>query len=305
MKLAPIVIFCYNRVLHLQQTVNALLLNEEAVNSDLIIYSDGSRSEKDDAAIKAVRSYVHQISGFASVKVVERPFNFGLAKNVIEGVTEIVNQYGSIIVLEDDAESGPYFLRFMNEGLTRYADNNDVACLCGYIYPLKKKVPDAFFLYGADCTAWATWKDQWALFEPDGQKILNAIERQNSSWRFEFDGSYPYVQMLKDQITGKNNSWAIRWYGSAFIHNKLTLYPGKPLIRDIGWDNSGDNCEVNESFNVELCVDPISLDGIKVVHSKQGYNAFRDFFISLNGWSDFKRFRKRFKRRWKYFLTNK
>lgn len=305
MTLAPIVIFCYNRVLHLQRTVNALLRNEEAANSTLIIYSDGARAEKDEEAVKAVRAYVHQITGFADVKIVERPVNYGLAKNVIDGVTETVNQYGSVIVLEDDAEAGPYFLRFMNDGLTRYATNTDVACLCGYLYPVKKKVPDAFFLYGADCTAWATWKHQWALFEPDGQKILDTIERQKSSWRFDFDGSYPYIQMLKDQIAGKNNSWAIRWYGSAFIHNKLTLYPGKSLVRDIGWDNTGDNCEVNEAFNVELCLEPISLDGIEVAHNEQGYKAFKDFFISLNGWSNFKRLRKRFKKRLKYFFTHK
>lgn len=305
MKLAPIVIFCYNRVLHLQQTINALLHNKEAASSELIIYSDGARAEKDEEAVKSVRTYIHQITGFANVKIIERPFNFGLAKNVIDGVTEIVNEYGNIIVLEDDAESAPYFLRFMNDGLTRYADNNDVACLCGYLYPVKKAVPEAFFLYGADCTAWGTWKDQWALFEPDGQKILDTIEKQKSSWRFEFDGSYPYIQMLKDQIAGKNNSWAIRWYGSAFIHNKLTLYPGKSLVRDIGWDNTGENCEINESYNVELCLEPIPLDGAKVVHSEQGYRAFKDFFISSNGWSNFKRLRKRFKRRLKYLLTNK
>lgn len=305
MTLAPIVIFCYNRVLHLQHTVNALLLNEEAASSDLIIYSDGARAEKDEEAVKSVREYIHQISGFASVKIVERPFNFGLAKSITGGVTEVVNEYGKIIVVEDDVEAGPYFLQFMNDALTRYEDNTDVACVCAYLYPVKKKVPDAFFIYGADCAVWGTWKDQWALFEPDGQKILDTIVAQNSSWRFEFDGSYPYIQMLKDQISGKNNSWAIRWYGAAFIHNKLTLYPGKSMVRNIGWDNSGANCDAIEAFDVELCLEPISLEGIKVVHSKQGYRAFRDFFISLNGWSDFKRLRKRFKRRCKYFLTNK
>lgn len=305
MSLSPIVLFCYNRVLHLQQTVNALLLNEEAAKSDLIIYSDGAKAEKDEEEVKSVRTYIHQIVGFASVKIVERPFNFGLAKSIIEGVTEVVNQYGKIIVLEDDIEAGPYFLRFMNDALTRYEDNTDVACVCAYLYPIKKKVPNVFFIYGADCAAWGTWKDQWVLLEPDGQKILETIERQGSSWRFEFDGSYPYIQMLKDQISGKNNSWAIRWYGSAFIHNKLTLYPGKSMVRNIGWDSSGVNCEAVDTFDVELCREPISLDGIKVMHSKHGYRAFKDFFISFHGWSDFKRLRKRFKMRLKYFFNNK
>ena len=107
MPLAPIVLFCYNRVLHLQQIVNALLLNEDAASSDLIVYSDGVRNEQD--VVKAIRKYIHQISGFSSVKIIERPFNLGLARSIIDGVITVVNQFGKIIVVEDDIEAGPDF----------------------------------------------------------------------------------------------------------------------------------------------------------------------------------------------------
>lgn len=306
MTLAPIVIFCYNRADHLQRVVESLLVNEEAINSDLIIYSDGAKEGSDDTPIREVRAYIHQISGFASIKIVEQSRNQGLAKSVVGGVTEVVNQYGKIIVLEDDTVVSPFFLRFMNDALDRFQDNDDVACICAYLYPVKQKLPDVFFIYGADCAIWATWKKQWQLFEPDGQKILDKIIEDKSAWRFEFDGSYPYMAMLEDQIAGKNNSWAIRWYGSAFIHNKLTLYPGKSLSYNIGWDNSGTNCEAVDSYNVDLYMEPISIpQGIIPRHSQKAYRTFRSFFVSLNGWSYFKQIRRRFKRRLKYFLTNK
>jgi hypothetical protein len=283
-----------------------LLVNEEAINSDLIIYSDGAKEGSDDTPILQVRDYIQQISGFASIKIVEQSRNLGLAKSVVSGVTEVVNQYGKIIVLEDDTVVSPFFLRFMNDALDRFQDNDDVACICAYLYPVKQKLPDVFFIYGADCAVWATWKNQWQLFEPDGQKILDRIIADKSAWRFEFDGSYPYIAMLEDQIAGKNNSWAIRWLGSAFIHNKLTLYPGKSLSYNIGWDSSGTNCGAEDSYNVDLYMDPILIPkGIIPKHSQKGYRAFRSFFVSLNGWPYLKRIRRRFKRRLRYFLTNK
>jgi glycosyltransferase involved in cell wall biosynthesis len=306
MSLAPIVVFCYNRADHLQRVIDSLLINEEAVNSDLIIYSDGAKAGSDDTPIRQVREYIHQISGFSSIKIVEQPHNLGLAKSVIQGVTEVLDQFGKIIVLEDDTVVSPFFLRFMNDALVRFQDNDEVACICGYLYPVKQKMPDAFFIYGADCAVWATWKKQWQVFEPDGQKILDKINADKSAWRFEFDGSYPYIRMLEDQIAGRNNSWAIRWYGSAFIHNKLTLYPGVSLSENIGWDNSGTNCGADDSYHVNLYMKPVVIPAqIQVQHSQAAYRAFRSFFISLNGWPYFKIIRKRFKRRLRHFFTNK
>lgn len=46
MKLAPIVIFTYNRPWHTQQTVEALLKNEYASESDLIIFSDAPKMKR-------------------------------------------------------------------------------------------------------------------------------------------------------------------------------------------------------------------------------------------------------------------
>lgn len=305
MTLAPIVVFCYNRINHLQRVINSLLANEEASQSDLIIYSDGARAPKDEAAVEVVRAYIRQLSGFKSIKIVEQPHNLGLANSVILGVTEVVNKYDKVIVVEDDMEVAPYFLQFMNDGLNKYQNDNNVACICGYLYPVKEAVPDTFFIYGADCGAWATWKDHWALFEPNGQKILDTILAEKSSWRFDFDGSYPYTKMLEDQIAGRNNSWAIRWYGSAFLENKLTLYPGKSLAQDIGFDNSGTHCSNDNSHDVDLYLGSIIIKDILVEQSEQGYRAFKKFFFTLKKWTGFRFVRKRFKQRLKYLLTNK
>lgn len=139
---SPIVLFAYNRINHIQQVIKALLRNEYASDSDLIIYSDASKNDNTVQEVQCVRQYLSTVSGFKSVKVIERLENFGLAKNIIDGVTSVINQYGKVIVLEDDLVVSPYFLKYMNEALDFYEKEEQVISIHGYIYPVKQKLPE-------------------------------------------------------------------------------------------------------------------------------------------------------------------
>ena len=119
---APILLFTYNRPTHTRRLMESLQANAEAAESPLVVYSDAAREVDDEASVAEVRRYLHTLDGFASVTLIERPENWGLARNVIDGVTTQVNRYGRVIVLEDDLVVAPYFLRFMNEALEMYAD---------------------------------------------------------------------------------------------------------------------------------------------------------------------------------------
>ncbi|WET06404.1 glycosyltransferase family 2 protein [Lentisphaerota bacterium ZTH] len=253
--LSPITLFVYNRPWHTQRTIEALRANELAGQSDLIIFADGAKSEKDLPQVEAVRNYIKTISGFKSVKIHEKAQNCGLANSIIAGVTQVVNNYGSIIVLEDDMVTSQYFLRYMNDALEMYKNEEKVISIHGYTLPVKEELPQTFFLYGADCWGWATWKRGWNLFEHDGRNLLKKIDLLSSRHQFDMDGHFPYRKMLKDQIAGKISSWAIRWYASAFLEKKLTLYFGKSLIKNIGCDNSGEHCSSRSKHlgNAELC----------------------------------------------------
>jgi hypothetical protein len=265
--LAPIVIFAYNRPKHLRQTVEALLKNEYAAESDLIIYSDGYEGEETRKGVEETRKYIQSITGFRSVQVVEREKNWGLANNIIDGVTTVVNKYGRIIVLEDDLLTSPYFLKYMNEGLNHYENKEEVISIHGYIYPVKGILPEFFFIKGADCFGWGTWKRGWLLFESDGSKLLSELIRRHKTKEFDFGGSYPYTKMLEKQVDGRIGSWAIRWYASAFLKDKFTLYPGHSLIFHNGSDGSGTNCGISDEFKVELSTSPIHLDLIEIEES--------------------------------------
>lgn len=275
---APIVVFTYNRPIHTQQTIDALKKNEYAKESDLIIYSDAPKNEAAAEEVEKTRQYLKNITGFKSLCIIEREKNYGLAQNIIDGVTSIVNKYGRIIVLEDDLLTSPYFLKYMNEAMHLYENERNVISVCGYIYPLKKKLPESFFIRGADCLGWGTWKRGWDLFVNDGRQLLEEIKKKRLEKEFDFSGSYPYTKMLRKQAEGTVGSWAIRWYASAFIREMFTLYPGRSLIFHNGSDGSGTNSDDNNEFDVELSATPIQLDKLEEKENKEVRKAFIHYF---------------------------
>jgi hypothetical protein len=278
---APVVLFVYNRLKHTQLTVAALQKNLLAAETELYVFSDAAKTTAEEENVSAVRKYLHTITGFKMVTITERDKNYGLANNIIDGVTSIVNRLGEIIVLEDDLVTSPYFLQYMNQALQTYRDNEKVICIHGYVYPIKEKLPDTFFLKGADCWGWATWKRGWDLFEPDGKKLMNELVSRNLTKEFDYDGAYHFTLQLSHQIKGINNSWAVRWHASAYVKDKLTLYPGRSLVHNIGNDGTGMHSWSSTIYDVPLSAEPVPVKPITAVVNTASRDAFVKFFRSV------------------------
>jgi hypothetical protein len=152
----------------------------------------------------------------------------------------------------------------MNDALEFYKDENKVISIHGYIYPIKSELPETFFIKGADCWGWATWKRGWDIFEANGKKLLDELKDKNLEKKFDINGSYAYTKMLSEQVAKRNDSWAIRWYASAFLKGKLTLYPGRSLVCNIGLDASGIHCGNTNSFDNIITNRPIKLINIPI-----------------------------------------
>jgi putative methyltransferase (TIGR04325 family) len=166
----------------------------------------------------------------------------------------------------------------MNAALDRYADDERVISVHGYVYPTNQTLPEAFFLRGADCWGWATWRRGWMHFNADGQFLLDEIKRQKLLKAFDLNGAYGFSKMLKEQISGGNDSWAVRWHASAFLANKLTLYPGRSLVHNIGNDSSGTHCGESTALDTQLSATPIRLTDVVVEESEAAKKAIEDFF---------------------------
>jgi hypothetical protein len=249
--LAPIVLFVYNRPVHTRRTVEALLKNEEAKDSELYIYSDAPKKPEAAEAVSEVRTYIHTITGFRSVSIVERDRNWGLANSIIDGVTSVVNKYGRIIVLEDDLIVSPHFLEYMNAALKHYQDDERVMQISGHMFPAQlTTVTDAVFLPMTTSWGWATWACAWKNFDAEAKGYAYLKQDAALRKRFNLDGAYDYFSMLEAQLAGRVDSWAVLWYLSVFMHGGLVLFPVKSMVENFGFDGSGTHCGTGRKTDV-------------------------------------------------------
>ena len=279
---APIALFVYNRPEHTRKTVAALSKNVGAINSILYIFSDAARTQNDVIAVENVRTYIKEVSGFKNVVISKQTNNIGLAASIIHGVSALCEQYGRVIVLEDDLETSPHFLTFMNEALSFYENTPEVMHVSGCRYPVEPfGMEDTFFLHVPLCWGWATWQRAWCTFEKD----ISVMKRFNNNMiqRFSFNHAYTYWQQLEFNQSGKLNSWFIFWYANLFLRSGLALFPCRSLVNNIGMDDHGTNSSVTDDYNVQVSSTPIRVSAIPLIESTLGYDLHLCYFRRVRG----------------------
>ncbi len=237
MELAPVIVFCYNRIEPLKKTIDALKGNKLASDTDLYIYSDAAKNEKSINNVNEVRHYIKNIKGFKNVIIKEAELNKGLALSIIEGVSDIISIRDKVIVLEDDLITSNNFLVYMNQALSFYSDNYKIFSISGYTSPITHKInSDVYFTKRSSSWGWATWKNRWDEVDwevSDYQTFANNVHLKSS---FNAMGS-DLSSMLTRQMEGKINSWAIRWCYSQFKLDKFSVFPVISKIENIGFNN--------------------------------------------------------------------
>ena len=280
MNFAPIILFTYKRLDTLKKTIISLKKNKEAKKSELIIFSDGYKNEQDKKEILKVRKYIKKINGFKKIEIYLRKKNLGLANNIVRGLKQVFKKKKLAIILEDDLVVSPSFLNYMNYYLRIYRNNKNVASVHGYCYPLKSCGEDYFFLKGADCWGWATWKRAWLHYENNTTKLINKLSKQKLQKEFDYNYSFPYFQMLK-HTKKTNNSWAIKWHASTFLKNMFTLYPTMSFVRNIGHDGVGTNCTKTNKFFISKLNKSKKFKKVKIQEDLLMKKKFENFFRTI------------------------
>lgn len=280
---APILLFVYNRPEHVRRNIQALLKNELAAESELFIYSDAAKDETSQAAVKEVRAFIRSIQGFKKITITERAENWGLARSIIDEVTTQINRYGRVIVLEDDLVVAPHFLQFMNDALETYRDEERVGHIQACDFTHDPSLPDTFLIKWTGSWGWGTWDRAWKHFNADGKALLTELESRKLTYTFDFNGKYGYTRMLRRQIEGKNNSWAIRWNASLFLKGILSLNVGKSLVQNEGFDGSGTNCGGGGLYASELYMERLPVKKISPIEENiQARNAYVRYYARTN-----------------------
>jgi hypothetical protein len=282
-KLAPIALFVYNRPDHTRRTLIHLQKNVLADESRLYIFCDAPKTEADRANVDEVRQVAKETTGFKSVKVILRDHNLGLAESIISGVTQLVYEYGKVIVFEDDLLSSPYTLQYFNEALTLYANQPKVMHIGAYMYNLKEKdLPESFFYRAASSWGWATWAHSWDSFEPDIDKLIAQFDTLKIL-RFSIEGKMNFWKQIQEFKAGKNNSWAIRWYASIFLKGGLTLNPSRSLVNNIGHDGTGVHSNKENMYDVHISQQPVKKFPDVIEENEKAYHSIKHFLAHRKG----------------------
>lgn len=240
---APICLFTYNRLSETQQTVAALHKNELAAHSDLFIFSDAAKKEAALDKVTAVRAFIKSIKGFKSVTVFESEKNKGLASSIIYGVSQIINKYGKVIVLEDDLITKPNFLTFMNLALVYYESENKIQSVNGYSLEVDTCTNDVYFQQRPFPWGWGTWKDRWDVKIFDKKKIKHVLKTaQGILTKFKRECGDDMPRMLLNSINNRNDSWYTRWTFNHFTTNRYAAFPLYSLVSNIGFGEEGTHC---------------------------------------------------------------
>jgi hypothetical protein len=283
-ELAPIIIFTYNRPHHTRKMLQALENAELAQDSNVFIFSDGAKNANAIEHVNRVRAIIAEPWNFKKITIIERERNVGLAQNVISGVSEIIKQYGKVIVLEDDLEISKVGLRYFNDALDAYEQEEKVMEISGYMYPVKDadKLAETFFFRVANSWGWATWKRAWDKYNTDIDQLIADFDKDKIK-RFSIDHTENFWKQVQEYKAGKINSWAIRWYLTLFNNYGLALYPRQSMIQNLGTDGSGTHSDADNAYKVDLATQAVSYFPKEIEENKQAYEAIKYFYKHRKG----------------------
>ncbi|NJO00629.1 MAG: glycosyltransferase family 2 protein [Bacteroidia bacterium] len=279
--LAPIALFVYRRPWHTRQTLESLASNPLSRQSELFIFADAPPANAPDKtwqAVAGVRQLIRERAWCGKVHIREATTPKGLAASIVEGVSEVVNRYGKIIVLEDDLYLSPGFLQYMNDALVFYTTENQVMHINGYMYPLKLELPETFFYNVISSWGWATWQRAWQAYCGDAQKLWQALQDQKRSTHFDLQNSGGLLPHLLANVEGQINTWAIKWYASVYLRQGYCLCPRQSLVQNLGFDASGTHAGSSRVYEVPQLAPAIRVGPIPLVEHQRVRQRMRAFY---------------------------
>ncbi len=246
-QMAPIMIPTLCRYEHFKSCVESLRRCELSDRTDLYISLDYPLQESHWDGYRKIKDYLETgIIGFQNVFIYKQKKNLGAEKNW-KFIHDIIrDKYNYYIGTEDDNVFSPNFLRYINEGLIKFIDDERIYAICGYSYPLEKfDKLNTYFLYPA-FSAWGfgTWFGKEKLF-------VDSIS--NPTYPKRVLSSLPMVRKLMYESTSTLDNLITMTamglcHGDTLNETKIVtegykcLFPTLSKVRNTGHDGTGLHC---------------------------------------------------------------
>ncbi len=247
----PIVIFGFNRPLSMGRLIDSIKTNPTYNDREIFVYIDGHRTDEEKIKV----DQVEKLGRTLTPNVIRAKTNKGLARSVIDGISEVISKFGRVIVLEDDLVLMPGCLNYMDEALDIYESDQRIFSICAYGLKIKRPknyTSDVYLNVRSSSWGWATWKDRWQSVDWDVSDWSELKSSHHKQRAFNRGGSDMYG-MLRDYMEGRNNSWAIRFCYAQHRQGRYSVHPFKSLVTNEGFGIDATNCRQKYSrFKIEL-----------------------------------------------------
>lgn len=277
---APVALFVYNRLGNTEKTINSLKANFLSSETDVFVFSDEGKNKKSYKEVNEVRNYLRTVSGFKSFSIIEREENYYLERNIIEGISYVLSKYDSVIVLEDDIVTSPYFLTYMNDAFEKYRDCKKVMHIAGFSNLSIENMSDTYFTPHMSGWGWGTWRDRWQYFVhyQSREEALKGMSESDID-KIQYGGAFPCLRSLdRNPIP-----WDICWELAIYKKGGLCLTPSHTLIKNIGIYNGTHFRNMSFFGHYEYDRDPlhrrIVLESNEIVSNDEVEKLYRDAFV--------------------------
>lgn len=235
-----------NRHEHLQRCIESLSACTHADKTELFIFLDHPLKDSHKPGYELIKAYLPGIKGFKKVNVIERPENYGVRENFSQSVEYVLARYDRMIFTEDDNEFSPNFLDYMNKGLDKFENEENVFAVSGYCQPIK--IPETFngnYIRQRRLCAWGfgTWKKKWISLTYSTDELAHCLKDWKTVWKL-YKRSQGHLVAVLLAVKEKKNFFGDMAVGMYFVQNEnlYCINPTFSKVRNLGHDGSGTNC---------------------------------------------------------------
>jgi hypothetical protein len=228
----PILLMAYNRPEKLRGVIDALRSQKPR---KMIVAVDGPKLGNliDAEKVGQVRELVSTIDWTDDVTPLFQPVNIGLRASVVSAVTAATEEFGRVIVIEDDAIPGPNMIPFVSRALEVHQHSRHIEHVSGYdLVPnrhLSSPGRGSRLSRYAESYAWGTWQRAWAGYDDALEWGMNATIADLSNIVGSKVGALRWKQNFADAASGRISTWAYRWMASMWSRGTFVLAPNGNL----------------------------------------------------------------------------
>jgi hypothetical protein len=235
----------------------------------IYIWLDGPKNQSDFLALETAEKVQYFLEKNPSIdfQLHISNVNLGCGKSLPSGVTWVLKNHETVIVLEDDIRPTDNFFSYMDWALDTYEGNSQISHINGW-NPLGNKEKSSVMIYKSRHVfgwGWGTWRNRWKLRDLALNSFSPEISLRNLPTLSQYKLGKKFEQHWKTKLircADGLDAWDYQWQYSVWKSGGLAIMPTVSFISNIGFDNRATHTkrrprwleEVVRSQNQEISV---------------------------------------------------